>query len=55
MDSAVNDLNWMSGDSTNMMQGAELAGLPLDPDLFDNWEIFITGAVENEIESAAGI
>lgn len=54
-DSAVNDLNWMSGDSTNMMQGAELAGLPLDPDLFDNWEISITGAVENEIESAAGI
>ncbi|MDO4573279.1 MAG: molybdopterin-dependent oxidoreductase [Clostridia bacterium] len=48
-DSAVNDLNWMSGDSTNMMAGASLAGLPLDPDLFDNWEISITGAVENPI------
>ena len=49
VDSAVNDLNWMSGDSTNMMQGAAMAELPLDPDLFDNWEVSVTGAVENEI------
>ena len=48
-ESAVNVFNWMSGDSTNMMAGAQAADLPLDPDLFDNWEISITGAVENEI------
>lgn len=47
--SAVNNLNWMSGDTTYMMAGAQKAELPLDPDLFDNWEISITGAVENEI------
>ncbi|MDO4547280.1 MAG: molybdopterin-dependent oxidoreductase [Clostridia bacterium] len=39
--------NWMSGQTTNSMAAASIADLPLDPDLFDNWEITVDGDVEN--------
>ncbi|MGI6695386.1 MAG: molybdopterin-dependent oxidoreductase [Christensenellales bacterium] len=41
------NVNWMSSDTNYAFAGAELADLPLDPDLFDNWTISITGEVKN--------
>ena len=38
---------WMSGKADNSMYGASAAGLPLDEDLFNNWEITVDGDVEN--------
>lgn len=39
--------NWWSGQTTNSMSGGTLEALPLDEDFFDNWEISVTGDVEN--------
>ena len=38
---------WMSGTADNAMYGATKEGLPLDENLFNNWEITVDGDVEN--------
>lgn len=39
--------NWMSGELDYERNGADMAGVPLDQDLFDNWTISVTGCVDN--------
>lgn len=50
----IMNVNWMSGDTTLEMAGADLAQMPLDEDLFNNWPISITGAVDNPIQTTLG-
>jgi DMSO/TMAO reductase YedYZ molybdopterin-dependent catalytic subunit len=39
--------NWMYYDSDYERYGAEMAGVPEDPKVFDDWEISVSGHVEN--------
>ena len=39
--------SWMSGENNQAMSMKEASGEPLDPEVFDNWEIAVTGKVDN--------